>query len=181
MVIYVRVIQFAAQEQPPEEMTKYLQIAEQCQRDLAGCGSRSSFVQRYIVVLEELRREARTAMGQRGQNPISNTTRENALFFSHGTPTIGGMERNDAAHSTEFDSANALQVNGAVGEEIGGLQVANLMMQPSMQSATPHWPDAVVEDNFSASGAAGIQDWDYLDSLAIAGLGELDVLFSNFS
>ncbi|CAI7652589.1 unnamed protein product [Penicillium pancosmium] len=44
---------------PDNEYKHYLTIGEEAQLELAKCGSQTSFAQRYVVVLEELRKEAR--------------------------------------------------------------------------------------------------------------------------
>lgn len=46
------------------EPSHNLQIGEEAQRELAKCGTQASFPQRYVVVLEELRQEAKRIMNQ---------------------------------------------------------------------------------------------------------------------
>ncbi|KAJ5729721.1 uncharacterized protein N7483_004229 [Penicillium malachiteum] len=182
MVLYVRVIQLATQSRSPEETAKYLQIGEQSQRDLASCCSQSSFVQRYLVVLEELRHDARSAMEQYGQHPASNITTNNIISFGHANQNIRAMYGHEGGPPAEFEFGNGLvQINNDVVEshtqENERLQGADLSINPSRQSNTSQWIEARVQDNSPMDGEFGIPDWEHLDSLAVAGMGELDVLF----
>lgn len=182
MILYVRVIQLTAQKGSPEEVSKYLQTGEQAQRDLATCGSRSSFVQRYVVVLEELRQEAWTAVNENDHHQVPNIIGDNTLPYGHEIPEIGMSNYHGDVHSDELESVNGLlHINKGIEsrsvEAPGGLQGANLMMAPSMQSNSSHWPEGRVEDNLTVPGFTGLADWGQLDSLAVAGMGELDVLF----
>ncbi|KAJ6014372.1 hypothetical protein N7540_008963 [Penicillium herquei] len=184
MVLYVRVIQLATQNQSPEETAKYLQIGEQSQRDLASCCSQSSFVQRYLVVLEELRQDARSAMEQYGQHPVSNITTENMISFGRANPNIGTMYGHEGDPPAAFEFGNGpLQINNAVLEnqthENERLQGVDSTIHPSRQSNPSQWIEARVEDKSPMNGGLGIPDWEHLDSLAVAGMGELDVLFSH--
>lgn len=61
MVLYVYVIQ--SWSDPNNEHNQYLSIGEEAQLELSKCGSQTSFAQRYVVVLEELRKEARKITG----------------------------------------------------------------------------------------------------------------------
>jgi galactonate dehydratase len=184
MILYVRVIQLAAQKGSPEEVSKYLQTGEQAQRDLATCGPRSSFVQRYIVVLEELRQEARTAVNQDGHHQVPNAIRDNTLSYGQETD-IGVSTYHTGVQPDELESVNGpLHINKGIVEnrsveDPGGLQGSNLMIAPSMQSNPPQWPEGGVGDNLTVTGFTGLTDWGHLDSLAVAGMGELDILFSH--
>ncbi|OKL61786.1 hypothetical protein UA08_02213 [Talaromyces atroroseus] len=185
MVLYVRVIQLAAQKRSLEEVSKYLQIGEQAQRDLASCGSRSSFARRYVVVLEELRLEARAAANQNDNSRVLNTIRDNTPTFSHTISEIGSLTRHDGVQLEEFESVNGpLHANKEIGvdcriEETGGLQGTNLMIPPSMQSNSSQWLEGGLEVTFPMTGLPELADWEHLDSLAVAGMGELDFLFSH--
>lgn len=73
MVLYVHVIQ--SWSEPDSEYKYYLTIGEEAQLELAKCGSQTSFAQRYVVVLEELRKEARKITGDRpGQSELLSIT-----------------------------------------------------------------------------------------------------------
>lgn len=173
MVLYVRVIQLAAQKGSLDEVSKYLQTGEQAQRDLANCASRSSFVQRYVVVLEELRQEARVAVNR------NDYTIDDTLSYGRGVPEIGASTHHDEIHSSEFEGVNALlhmnkaiDINRSV-EESGGIQGSNMTA-----SNPPQWLEGGADNNFAVDGLPGISDWEDIDSLAVAGMGELDILFS---
>ncbi|CAI7637292.1 unnamed protein product [Penicillium manginii] len=73
VVLYVHVIQ--SWSEPDSEYKHYLTIGEEAQLELAKCGSQTSFAQRYVVVLEELRKEARKITGDRpGQSELLSIT-----------------------------------------------------------------------------------------------------------
>lgn len=67
VVLYVYVIQNRVK--PIDQYRRYLQIGEDAQRELAKCGTKTSFPQRYVVVLEELRQEALKILKQAKPQP----------------------------------------------------------------------------------------------------------------
>lgn len=72
-MLYVHVIQ--SWSEPDNENKQYLTIGEEAQLELAKCGSQTSFAQRYVVVLEELRKEARKITSHHpGQRELSSIT-----------------------------------------------------------------------------------------------------------
>ncbi|GKZ33611.1 hypothetical protein AbraIFM66950_003519 [Aspergillus brasiliensis] len=156
MILYFRVIQLAAQRgNAEEEYLKYLRTGECAQQDLASCSSQSSFVQRYVVVLEELRQEARMAVNQ----PEPHDRR---------IPDAGNSEEVIRPDELDVDHTNVS----------GGLQGGSLV-PPMMDYNLSQWGEGVAEDSFPMPDLPGSADWEGLDSLAIAGLGELDFLFSH--
>ncbi|PYI12332.1 hypothetical protein BO78DRAFT_402266 [Aspergillus sclerotiicarbonarius CBS 121057] len=157
MILYLRVIQLAAQKGDAEEVSKYLQTGERAQRDLASHGSQSSFVQRYVVVLDELRQEARIAANQ-NDNHQAPDARDQTVAYG-GNQGIG--VRPDELEVNRMD----------VAEGQGG----NLM--PPVESNLSGWAEDGTEDSFPMPALSGLADWEGLDSLAVAGLGELDYLF----
>ncbi|RAL01120.1 Zn(II)2Cys6 transcription factor [Aspergillus ibericus CBS 121593] len=166
MILYLRVIQLAAQKGDGGEVSKYLHTGERAQRDLAGCCSQSSFVQRYVVVLEELRQEARIAANQTDHPP--DATRDQTFSYG-GNQGIGQL-------GPQAFRPDEIEVNRM--EVAERLQGSNLM-PAVMESDIPGWTEGGAEDNFPVPASSGLADWEGLDSLAIAGLGELDYLFSH--
>ncbi|XHG09656.1 hypothetical protein AWENTII_012699 [Aspergillus wentii] len=63
VVLYVHVI--CSQSDSSDNWHHYLESGEQAQQELSTCGTNSSFAHRYVVVLEELRREALKAVRQK--------------------------------------------------------------------------------------------------------------------
>ncbi|XRM47112.1 hypothetical protein ABZX51_010113 [Aspergillus tubingensis] len=156
MILYFRVIQLCAQRGNVEEVClKYLRTGECAQQDLASCSSHSSFVQRYVVVLEELRQEARTAVNQ----PVPHDHR-----ISH----IG------APHYEETILPGAPTLNQI---EIAGRPRSGSLVPPMMEGNLSQWEQDLTDDGFTVPGLSGSAEWEGIDSLAIAGLGELDYLF----
>lgn len=174
MILYVRVIQLAALKDNPEDVFKYLQTGEHAQRDLATSASQSSFVQRYVVVLEELRAEARLAASQNGHHvPETNGA---AFSYSHRisegiqSDELEGVPKN--AHGQPlFDANSRMDVAGA-------LQGANFMAPAMIQSNFHRWTEGAAEDSTFSPGLFGLAEWEGLDSFAVGGMGELDNLFS---
>ncbi|PWY95181.1 Zn(II)2Cys6 transcription factor [Aspergillus sclerotioniger CBS 115572] len=160
MILYLRVMQLAAQKGNPEEISKYLQIGECAQRDLSSCAFQSSFVQRYIVVLEELRQEARMTLN---------------LNDNHQAPDAIGDQVTAALGHQEGVRLNDFEGLSRSMEITGELHGGNLMVPPVMES-NPSWVDGS-DDSFNMPGLSGLTDWEGLDSLALAGMGELDYLF----
>lgn len=182
MILYVRVIQLATQKDSPEDVFKYLRTGEHAQRDLATSASQSSFVQRYVVVLEELRAEARLAANQNGHHvPETNGA---AFSYGHRIPDAQiagryqGIEPDELesvpgnAHAQpSFDANSRMDVAGA-------LQGANFMAPAVMQSNFHRWTEGATEDSTFSPGLFGLAEWEGLDSFAVGGMGELDNLFS---
>lgn len=156
MILYFRVIQLCAQRGNVEEIClKYLRTGECAQQDLASCSSHSSFVQRYVVVLEELRQEARTAVNQPAPH-------------DHRIPHNGAPDYEE----TIIPGEPALNHT-----EIGGGPQSSSLISPTMEYNPSQWERDLTEDGFTVPGLSGPADWEGIDSLAIAGLGELDYLF----
>ncbi|EHA21344.1 hypothetical protein ASPNIDRAFT_191550, partial [Aspergillus niger ATCC 1015] len=156
MILYIRVIQLSAQRgNAGDNCLKYLQTGECAQKDLASCSSHSSFVQRYVVVLEELRQEARMAVNQ----PVPH---------HHKTPHIATSDYEEIVLPGE----PALNHT-----EVASRPHSGSLAPPILEYDLSQWGEGMLEDSFPMPDMTGSADWEGLDSLAIAGLGELDFLF----
>jgi hypothetical protein len=147
-VLYVYVIQHRST--PAQYLSQYLQMGEEAQKDLAQCGTLASFPQRYVVVLEELRKEALR------------------LTSSSSTLTAVGEVSNacgDIAHADHFGS-------GSVSAAQASENTANYE-----QPASPGWIPNFVQDPSPASYLADMTGWSEFDSLVLTGLGELGHFF----
>ncbi|PYH76297.1 hypothetical protein BO82DRAFT_387403 [Aspergillus uvarum CBS 121591] len=174
VVLYVQVVQGSTQVDRPDRLDGYLRIAEQAQRDLALCGSRSSFAQRYVLVLEELRKEARTAIGHTRSGVLrSGTVFPSALGPSppqHGHGSTGPDGATKASASQALFSLQPVQTGARTSDnQWMDVTSVHLHSQPSHGNPT--------NDGLSGTGIMNVADWEALDSLAVAGLGELDYLF----
>jgi hypothetical protein len=130
-----------------------LRIGEEAQRELSKCGTQASFPQRYVVVLEELRQEAKRIMNQtRGRQD----------------PSIGTL------NVTEQLSESSFTPSSEPFNEAGTTFTA-----PLYHSGTGGWVNEVVEDTTPNSHFADVTGWGDFDSLVLTGLGELGHLFSD--
>mgnify|MGYP001658112183 CR=1 FL=1 len=150
MVLYVYVIQHRST--PAQYLSQYLQMGEEAQKDLAQCGNLASFPQRYVVVLEELRKEA--------------------LRLTNSPPTftaVGGVGHacGDLAQTGHFESGS-----------VSAAQATDSMRNYE-QPASPEWIPNFVQDPSPASYLADMTGWSEFDSLVLTGLGELGHFFPN--
>lgn len=174
MVLYVHVVQGSTQVHRPDRLDWYLRIAEQAQRDLAFCGSRSSFAQRYVLVLEELRQEARTAINHTRSGVLgSQTVFSSALGPPPSQHGHGSSAPHGAAKANVGEALFGLQPlqTGARPADNQWMDLTSVHLHPQPSHANP------VNDGIGGTGIMNVSDWEALDSLAVAGLGELDYLF----
>lgn len=154
VILYVYVIQ--KRSTPERDLLHYLQMGEEAQDELAKCGTQASFPQRYVVVLEELRKEAIRLTGQ-----SSVITRNgDGLQESHR-----GTDKADLdtilPHETALGTGT---YNDAFGNELG-------------ESNSADWITNFAQDPSPASYLADMTGWGEFDSLVLTGLGELSHIF----
>lgn len=128
-----------------------LRIGEEAQRELAKCGTQASFPQRYVVVLEELRQEARRIMNQT-RDPQDES--------------IGTLNVPEQLSESSFTPLS---------EPFN--QVGTTYTAPLYHSNTGNWVHEAVEDMSPSSHLADMTGWGDFDSLVLTGLGELGHLF----
>ncbi|RAL16757.1 Zn(II)2Cys6 transcription factor [Aspergillus homomorphus CBS 101889] len=173
VVLYVRVVQGSTLVNRSDQLRSYLRIAEQAQRDLALCGPRSSFAQRYVVVLEELRKEARAAINRTRPSVV---TSEAPLPSSLRSPSQQGLASTEPRHiakpgvSHSMFDIQTMQVSMRASEH-QWMDPTSAQLHPQPSQGNP------VSDGLAETGMMDVSDWGAVDSLAAAGLGELDYLF----
>jgi hypothetical protein len=128
-----------------------LRIGEEAQRELAKCGTQASFPQRYVVVLEELRQEAKRIMNQ---------TRDRS------DPSTKSLNVHEQQSESSFTPSS---------EPIN--QVSTTFMAPLYHSNSVGWVNEVVENMSPTSHLGDVTGWGDFDSLVLTGLGELGHLF----
>jgi hypothetical protein len=145
VILYVQAIQKHAE--PPEVWAEYLEAGEYCQKTLAPLATEDSLVQRYMIVLEELRIEATTRMpSQSGgidrsyRAHLPDSVRD-STGGSQVQPSDGDQQAVHGAHGS------AVPVNGPTGE---GNEWVSL---PYDSGVTP---DSLTAD---------LTSWGYFDSL----------------
>ncbi|KAJ6044434.1 uncharacterized protein N7446_002629 [Penicillium canescens] len=148
VVLYVYVIQHRST--PAQYLSQYLQMGEEAQKDLAQCGTLASFPQRYVVVLEELRKEA------------LRLTSSSSTFTA-----VGGIGHacGDPAQTDHFESGS-----------VSAAQATDSMRNYE-HLASPEWIPNFVQDHSPASYLADMTGWSEFDSLVLTGLGELGHFF----
>ncbi|KAJ5085767.1 hypothetical protein N7532_010538 [Penicillium argentinense] len=149
VVLYVYVIQ--TWSKAGHEYEHCLRIGEEAQAELAKCGTKSSFPQRYVVVLEELRREARKITAQSAsQYDTSNTS-----------PEENGMD------SVQLGNAEGIQSVPSHNQD------GDVVYPPDPST----WLPNIAQDTSPASYLADMTGWGDFDSIVLTGLGDLGHMF----
>lgn len=135
----------------------YLQMGEEAQNELSNCGTQASFPQRYVVVLEELRKEAMRLTEQSS----AMTRNRDGLQESHRMTEKTDLDT-ILPHETvlETDTYN----NNTLDNELG-------------ESEPADWMTNFAQDPSPASYLADMTGWGEFDSLVLTGLGELSHIF----
>lgn len=135
------------------EPRQNLRIGEEAQRELAKCGTQASFPQRYVVVLEELRQEAKRIMNQT-KDPQD--------------PSMRGLNVHEQLSEPSFTPSsepfNQVGINSTA---------------PLYHSSNAGWANGVAEDAIYPTQLADVSGWGEFDSLVLTGLGELGHLFAD--
>ncbi|KAI9035725.1 uncharacterized protein KD926_002946 [Aspergillus affinis] len=179
VVLYVHVIQNRSQAVNIQGDSLYFQAGEQAQKDLATCGSTSSFAQRYVMVLEELRKEAQESIRRKHHRGMEHySTDQPRLVVTEIAMAETGRQR-DPDEQVEYHNS------GDNGIKNGVPQISGSMTDPQTNALDPSgiplesqgWMDDLMEDTSPASYIADLTSWGEFDSLALTGLGELGFLF----
>lgn len=173
------VIQSHSQKANTQGESLYFQAGEQAQKDLATCGSTASFAQRYVMVLEELRKEA--------QDSIKRKQNKNTELFSTEQPQLVATNSPIVATQKPSDLVDqAIYQHAGIGDAENGIpQAPDGMINPQSQALessdvpleSQGWVGDLMEDTSPASYIADLTSWGEFDSLALTGLGELGFLF----
>ncbi|GMG47916.1 unnamed protein product [Aspergillus oryzae var. brunneus] len=160
----------------------YYMAGKQGQDDLASCGSQSSFSQRYVMVLEELRKEAHKATIRGNQESIDQPPTNR--------PGPGGTE-NATSRLEELDQLRNIagsqdaEAYPAASERLddipGSAQVSYRGVQPVGSFQFPAGPQESEVGSLQGispeSYIADLASWGEFDSLAATGLGDFGNLF----
>lgn len=155
---------------------------KQGQDDLASCGSQSSFSQRYVMVLEELRKEAHKATIRGNQESIDQPPTNR--------PGPGGTE-NATSRLEELDQLRNIagsqdaEAYPAASERLddipGSAQVSYRGVQPVGSFQFPAGPQESEVGSLQGispeSYIADLASWGEFDSLAATGFGDFGNLF----
>ncbi|KAF9894711.1 hypothetical protein FE257_006601 [Aspergillus nanangensis] len=148
----------------------YLKAGEQGQKDLATCGSQSSFAQRYVMVLEELRKEAHKAT-KRSQRGVSETA------VVHPQPRLDPIETSTASSSSQQGLVHCLNAGNYPVHEpshlsSGGGAMQSLEQPFGVQPEQQGYMTGFVQDTSPASYIVDLTSWGEFDSLATTGIGD---------
>jgi galactonate dehydratase len=164
-VLYVHFIHMCSQAVNIEQYLYYFQIGEQAQNDLATCSGRSPSVRRYLVVLEELREEAKKAT-KRCQQALGIT-----LPISE--PQHVTFADNVLREAQRMDDNRQLNIPDIIANQ----DAVQLMALSQVQSDQPGLITGSKDEAYADSDIPNLAAWGDLDSLAFTGLGELDFTF----
>jgi hypothetical protein len=153
VVLYVYVIQHRSSS--GRYLAHYLQLGEEAQGELAKCGTVASFPQRYVVVLEELRKEAMRLVGQ-----------PSTLIETGEGPQGNGLE----AGKNDPETLVPHQV-------IDDARTYSDSFHEQQESTSPSWMPNFAQDPSPASYLADMTGWGEFDSLVLTGLGEFSHFF----
>lgn len=148
-----------------EQYLYYFQIGEQAQKDLATCSERSPSVRRYLVVLEELREEAKKAT-KRCHQALGDT-------FPISQPQHVTFADNVLRDDQRMDDNRQLNIPDIISHQDAAQLMALSQVQPDQSGLITGSKDEVYADCDIPNLAA----WGDLDSLAFTGLGEMDFAF----
>ena len=164
-VLYVHFIHMCSQAVNIEQYLYYFQIGEQAQNDLATCSGRSPSVRRYLVVLEELREEAKKAT-KRCQQALGIT-------FPISEPQHVTFADNVLREDQRMDDNRQLNIPDIIANQ----DAAQLMALSQVQPDQPSLITGSKDEAYADSDIPNLAAWGDLDSLAFTGLGELDFTF----
>ncbi|KAH7131067.1 finger protein [Dactylonectria macrodidyma] len=167
VILYVYAIQ--QRDELPETYTRYFRLASKCHAQLESIAIKGSLMQRYGVVLQELRLEV---------------LRNNTYLASVSTPRAGGSAE-DAADQEPTEVSPRLDVqqnndsvldvheNGVGGRDNGEVNCSGGGYQQGggMSANTTTGPMDLIDGGF-----AHMASWGQFDSLVTGGTGTLDFL-----
>ncbi|CAG8103624.1 unnamed protein product [Penicillium olsonii] len=153
VILYVYVIQ--SRSASAQDLVQYLQMGEEAQNELSKCGTQTSFPQRYVVVLEELRKEAMRLMEQ-----SSGRTETRDEPVEHHAKSGNPTTETTLSHQVIDASTYSDTFNNELGE-----------------STSAGWMTNFAQDHSPASYLADMTGWGEFDSLVLTGLGELSEMF----
>ncbi|KAF4472113.1 hypothetical protein FALBO_976 [Fusarium albosuccineum] len=173
VILYVYAIQQRAEL--PETYSRHFRLASKCHAQIEGIATKASLMQRYGVVLQELRLEV---------------LRNNNYLASVSTPRAGGGSIGEEGNTGQTALAQNADTNGRFsGQGDAGLTVGNGrlgMVGGQGFDETGEGNQAAGGITANAMGAvdaslAHMASWGQFDSLVTGGTGTLDVLLQGGS
>jgi len=169
-VLYIYVIQ--NHSRATRDWKPYLDQARQGLEDLAVSASDASYAQRYVVVLTELQNEATRSVNKESHT-VARTSQNGTTVRTTAEPQLGTRSGYQTQGNAQLRAAASDpmvvpdQHHSSLGESIsaplGSLnEQVNLFHPASEPNLLPDFTS-----------------WDCFDNFAMAGLGDLEVLFSN--
>ncbi|KAE8146731.1 fungal-specific transcription factor domain-containing protein [Aspergillus avenaceus] len=167
-VLYFHYIRKCSRQSNNETNIAYYKAGEQGQNDLATCGSQASFAERYVMVLEELRKEAHKAT-RRLQNGATEGISTPQLFLDRAE-----VDKNEVHRQSTRKGQNGCQLDNSFtttfdpGLSSASDQIASHEMRLDSE-------DCIIgasQDTSPASYIAELASWGEFDSLATTGFGE---------
>ncbi|KAE8315071.1 fungal-specific transcription factor domain-containing protein [Aspergillus transmontanensis] len=182
VVLYVHYIRSRSRQSTTDLDLAYYMAGKQGQDDLASCGSQSSFSQRYVMVLEELRKEAHKATIRGNQESIDQqpTNRPDPGATESGTSRPEELDQLRIMADSQRTG-----VYPAAGDRLddipGSAQVSYRGVQPVGSFQFPSGPQESEVGSLQGispeSYIADLASWGEFDSLAATGLGDFGNLF----
>ncbi|KAL4888162.1 fungal-specific transcription factor domain-containing protein [Aspergillus ambiguus] len=168
VVLYVHTIQTPSPLSPSD--IRYFESGEQGQQDLATCGSKSSFAQRYVIILEELRKEANSALEQK----LHRVEASVANPYDHGQSAKGRTDNvqaeNDPPPCSQPPASKTIMQDPSMGTTEDGTHLV-------MPDGADSWMDTLL-DASPDSCVAELTGWGEFDCLVSTGLGDFGALIS---
>ncbi|KNG91227.1 hypothetical protein ANOM_000297 [Aspergillus nomiae NRRL 13137] len=182
VVLYVHYIRSRSRQSTTDADLAYYMAGKQGQDDLASCGSQASFSQRYVMVLEELRKEAHKTIIQGYQESVDAppTNRPGSGATESGTSRPEELDQlRNVADSQDIGGYPA--TGDRLDDISGSMQVSYHAMQPASSFQFPSAPQesdvGSLQGISPESYVADLASWGEFDSLAATGLGDFGNLF----
>jgi len=169
-VLYIYVIQ--NHSRAARDWKPYLDQGRQGLEDLAASASDASYAQRYVVVLRELQNEAARSVSKGSHS---------AARISHNRPTLQTTADHQLGTRLGYQAQDDAQLGAAISNEMAEPDPRYSSLGEPISA--PLGPRSEQVNFFhSVSEPNPLPDftsWDCFDNFAMAGLGDLEVLFSS--
>lgn len=156
-MLYIHVIQNYTQTVSPQGYSRCLQAGEQAQRDLATCGSTSSFAERYVVILEELRKEAQESIRRRQHKSNEHLSLSQSIQAVSDIAMAETEKSSGPSNHADYQYAGCRGIESSLPQAFGGLvdhqQSLNISEVPF---ESQDWMGDLMEDTSPASYIADL-------------------------
>ncbi|KAF5007412.1 hypothetical protein FDECE_6260 [Fusarium decemcellulare] len=173
VILYVYAIQQRAEL--PETYSRHFRLASKCHAQIEGIATKASLMQRYGVVLQELRLEV---------------LRNNNYLASVSTPRAGGVSIGEEGNTGQTalpqntDTNARFSGQGGAGLTVGNGRLAMVDSQGFDETGEGNQPAGGITANAMGpvdASLAHMASWGQFDSLVTGGTGTLDVLLQGGS